>query len=118
MVRARDRRVRLRRVAPAPVRRAAGGALVARDAITPALRALFAEVGRVYAPFLLANADALARQVSVECAIDGRPWVQKPFPYQGKCLQWLREGHAALAPGDRAAVAAVLAGSGCEALFA
>ena len=24
--------------------------------------------------------------------IDGRPWVQQPFPYQGKCLQWLREG--------------------------
>jgi glutathione S-transferase len=92
---------------------------ISRDAITPALRALFGEVGRVYAPFLLANADALARRAErVECTIDGRPWVQKPFPYQGKCLQWLREGHAALAPGDRAAVAAVLAGSGCEALFA
>ena len=58
----------------------------------------FAEVGRVYAPFLLANADALARGAEqVECQIDGRPWVQKPFPYQGKCLQWLREGYAALA---------------------
>ena len=67
------------------------------------LRALLAEVGRVYAPFLLANAAALERGAEqVECAIDGRPWVQRPFPYQGKCLRWLREGYAALAAGDRA----------------
>jgi hypothetical protein len=92
---------------------------IAREEAAPALRDLFAEVGRVYAPFLLANADALARRAElVECTIDGRPWVQKPFPYQGKCLQWLREGYAALAKGDRAAVAAVLAGTGCEAIFA
>jgi glutathione S-transferase len=92
---------------------------ISRDGVTPALRALFAEVGRVYAPFLIANADALARQAArVECEIDGRPWVQKPFPYQGRCLQWLRESHATLASGDRAAVDAVLAGSGCEMLFA
>jgi glutathione S-transferase len=95
------------------------GGWIARDAITPALRALFAEVGRVYAPFLLANADALARRAErVECKIDGAPWVQQPFPYQGKCLQWLREDYAALAGGDRAAVGAVLAGTGCESLFA
>jgi glutathione S-transferase len=95
------------------------GEWISRDAITPALRALFGEVGRVYAPFLLANADALAkRKERVECAIDGEPWVQQPFPYQGKCLQWLREGYAALASGDRAALDGVLAGTGCEALFA
>jgi glutathione S-transferase len=92
---------------------------LSRDAAAPALRPLFAEVGRVYAPFLLANADALARRADrVECQIDGQRWVQKPFAYQGKCLSWLREGHAALASGDRAVVDAVLAGSGCEALFA
>jgi len=90
-----------------------------RATAATALRPLLAEIGRVYAPFLLANADALARRAEqVECTIDGRPWVQKPFPYQGKCLQWLREGHAALASSDRAMVERVLAGSGCEALFA
>ena len=95
------------------------GEWIARDALTPALRALFGEVGRVYAPFLLANADALARGAErVECRIDGRAWVQKPFPYQGKCLAWLREGHAALAAADRAAVDRALTGTGCEALFA
>ncbi len=92
---------------------------VTRDAIPDTLRALLAEVGRVYAPFLLANADALARGAKrVECTIDGRPWVQEPFPYQGKCLQWLREGRAALASDDRRALDAALAGTGCEHLFA
>ncbi len=78
-------------------------AWIARDAATPALRALFGEVGRVYAPFLLANADALARGAdTVECEIDGRPWVQKPFPYQGKCLRGcaraMRRSHPVTAP--------------------
>jgi glutathione S-transferase len=92
---------------------------IAPDAAPDTLRALLAEVGRVYAPFLLANADALARGAErVECEIDGRKWVQQPFPYQGKCLAWLREQHTALAPADRAAVDGLLAGSGCEALFA
>jgi len=89
-----------------------------RDAVPDTLRALLAEVGRVYAPFLLANAEALARGAElVECSIDGQPWVQKPFPYQGKCLGWLREGRAALGAGDRAAVDRLLAGTGCERLF-
>ena len=91
---------------------------ITRDSIPETLRALLGEVGRVYAVFLLANADALARGAAkVECTIDDRPWLQQPFPYQGKCLQWLREGRAALAPDDRRAVDAVLAGTGCESLF-
>ncbi len=90
-----------------------------RDALPESVRALLAEIGRVYAPFLLANGEALAGgHERVECEIDGRPWVQKPFPYQGKCLQWLREGHAALAASDRDFVDGVLAGTGCETLFA
>ena len=94
------------------------GDWLSRDAIPDTLRALLAEVGRVYAPFLLANAAALgAGAEQVECEIDGQKWVQKPFPYQGKCLRWLREQRAALAAPDRAVVDEVLAGTGCEALF-
>jgi glutathione S-transferase len=94
------------------------GDWLARDAVPETLRALLAEAGRVYAPFLLGNAAALeAGNAQVECEIDGRKWVQKPFPYQGKCLGWLREQYAALAGPDRKDVDALLAGSGCEALF-
>ena len=92
---------------------------LARDALPPTLRALLAEIGRVYAPFLLANAEALASGAPrVECTIDGQPWAQTPFPYQAKCLAWLREARAALAAPDREAADALLRGTGCEALFA
>ncbi len=92
---------------------------VARDALPDTLRAILAEVGRVYAPFLLANAAALASGADkVACTIDGATWEQKPFPYQAKCLRWLRESRERLAPADRAWVDGVLAGTGCEALFA
>ena len=92
---------------------------ISRDSVPDTLRALLGEVGRVYAPFLLGNAAALESGAErVECEIDGARWVQKPFPYQGKCLGWLREAHAALSSGDRAWVNGLLDGTGCEALFA
>ena len=82
------------------------------------LRGLLAEVGRVHAPFLLANARALeAGAKQVECEIDGRPWVQNPFPYQGKCLAALRERYGALSSEARGRVDAALAGTGCEVMF-
>ncbi len=88
------------------------------DALPETLRALFAEVGRVYTPFLLGNADALARGAErVECEIDGQRWVQKPFPYQGKCLGWLREHFAGLSANDQERVDAALADTGCEPLL-
>ena len=91
---------------------------LARDRLPETLCALLREVGRVYAPFLLANAAALASGAErVECVIDGRPWQQKPFPYQGKCLNRLREARSSLAADERGALDALLAGTGCEALF-
>ena len=87
--------------------------------LSATLRALLGEVGRVYAPFLIANARALASGAErVECEIDGRPWVQKPFPYQGKCLMWLREQYGELSAENRLAVDGLLDGTGCEALVA
>ena len=95
------------------------GDWIHRDAVAARLRDLLCEVGRVYAPFMRANAAALmSGATEVRLTIDGLPWVQQPFPYQGKCLQWLRERCAALSVGDRAAVDGILAGTGCEVLFA
>jgi glutathione S-transferase len=88
------------------------------DALPESLRGLLDEVGRYHAPFLRANAEALERRAErLETEIAGRPWVQKPFPYQGKCLAWLRESHAKLAPDARATVDGLLEGTGCEVLF-
>ena len=92
---------------------------VTRETLPPTLRALLIEIGRVYAPFLLANAAALTLgSERVECQIDGRPWTQKPFPYQGKCLKWLRDDYAQLNPNDKAFVDQTLSGTGCAAFFA
>jgi glutathione S-transferase len=89
-----------------------------RDAAAAALRPFFTEFGRVYAPFLIANARALASGASeVRCEIDGLPWVQQPFPYQGKCLKWLREARDALTAGDRAFVDSALKSTGAGAIF-
>lgn len=91
----------------------------ARDALPGRLPELLAEIGRTYAPFLLANAAALeAGRDRVECEIDGERWGQAPFAYQGKCLAWLRADYQALAASERAFVDRVLSGTGCEALVA
>jgi glutathione S-transferase len=89
-----------------------------RDAVPETLRALLNEVGTVYAPALLANAKAVeAGADQVETEIDGRPWTQEPFPYQAKCLQWLRQEYVRLDGEDRRFVDGLLEGTGCEALF-
>ncbi len=91
---------------------------MSRDRVAEALNPLLREIGRVYAPFLIANAHALnSKAAEVRAEIDGRPWIQQPFPYQGKCLKWLREGRAALSEGDRRVVDQVLSGTGCESIF-
>jgi glutathione S-transferase len=88
-------------------------------ALPPALKAILTEVGRVYAPLLLANARAVREGAAeVSAQIDGKTWVQQPFAYQTKCLQWLREEYAALDASSRAVTDAALAGTGCEAIFA
>jgi len=91
---------------------------ISRAEVPATLLAFFTEIGRVYVPFLLGNADALTNGLErVECTVAGRPWVQRPFPYQGKCLTALREGYARLSGADRAALDSLLANSGCELLF-
>jgi len=87
-------------------------------ALPESLRGLLGEVGRFHAPFLVANADALERGAErVETEIAGRPWVQKPFPYQKKCLGWLRDSYAKLESEARKTVGGLLEGTGCEVLF-
>jgi glutathione S-transferase len=89
------------------------------SALPASLRTLLAEAGRLYAPVMLANAHALAAgQAEVHAVVDGQPWVQQAFPYQGKCLAWLQRDYDALSAEARARVDRALAGTGCEALFA
>jgi len=87
------------------------------DALPATLKTILGEVGHFYAPLLVANAQAVqAGAEQVETTIDGHPWTQQPFPYQAKCLMWLREEYAALPAKARASVDAALAGTGCAVL--
>ncbi|MBY0519259.1 MAG: glutathione S-transferase N-terminal domain-containing protein [Sphingomonas sp.] len=89
------------------------------DALPPTITALLGEIGQTYAPLLRANANAvMAGADKVVTEIDGRAWEQAPFPYQAKCLKALRDRYAALEGTARATVDRLLAGTGCEALFA
>jgi glutathione S-transferase len=89
----------------------------ARDALPATLTALLAEVGRGYVPVMLANARAVAAGAQkVEATVDGQPWEQNPFPYQAKCLRWLREEFEALSAADRAFTLGILEPAGCAAL--
>lgn len=79
---------------------------------------LLHEIGRVYAPFLVANAHAVVQgQKSFETTIDGKPWAQPVFPYQYKCLEHLRLARSDLTLDARNRLDAVLRGTGCEVLF-
>jgi glutathione S-transferase len=88
-----------------------------RDALS-VLTPLLEEVGRVYTPVLLANAESLqAGRDRVETRVDGQTWVQQPFPYQARCLQWLRQSRARLDADDRRVVDSLLRDTGVDALF-
>ncbi len=90
----------------------------ALDQLPSATVKLLHEIGRTYAPFMVANAQALMSGADeVACEIDGQTYRQAPFGYQGKCLTWIREEYEALSDRDRERVDAVLAGTGCEALL-
>ena len=91
---------------------------ITADAMAASLRALLQEIGNTYVPALLANARAINDGAElVETTIDGQPWTQSPFPYQAKCLQWVRQEYARLDDVAQATVDDALAGTGCEALF-
>ena len=90
---------------------------IRRDELGDVLGDLLTEVGRTYVPALLANAQAMMKgEDQMETTIDGRQWVQPTFPYQGKCLQWIRAMFNELSEADQGFVQALLNGTGCEPL--
>jgi len=82
------------------------------------LRGLLGEIGRVYVPAQLANAEAVRRSEKTwEAKIDGASWTQRTFPYQAKCLRWINQEYRALGDVDQGRVDRLLGGTGCEKLL-
>ena len=91
---------------------------VSADDFPATLRAILEEAGRTYVPVMLANAAAIDQGLEqVTAEVDGSTWTQEPFPYQAKCLQWLRIEYSRLDGEDRERADQILAGTGCEELF-
>ena len=85
------------------------------DQIPLSLIELFKEVGKVYIPCLIANAKAYEKGDDVwETSIDGSIWKQKTFPYQVKCLNWIKDEFNKLSNEDKKSTLDLIAGSGCE----
>lgn len=79
---------------------------------------LLTEIGRVYTPALLANARALeAGDKQMETTIDGKPWQQPAFPYQGRCLGWINDEYQKMDADNKSRVHEILSGTGCEDLL-
>jgi glutathione S-transferase len=92
---------------------------ISMDPVPDTLTAILAEIGRTYPPVMLANAQAVMSGASeVAAEVDGQAWTQQPFPYQAKCLAWLRQSRDALPGQARGQVDAILGPAGLSGLFA
>ena len=90
-----------------------------RETLPSTFLDLLHEIGQTYAPFMVANHQALVTGADeVVCSIQGLEYRQAPFPYQQKCLIWLREAFSELSADDQKSVRQLIDGTGCEVLVA
>ena len=83
------------------------------EALEPTLLPLLRhEVGAIFFPWTLANAQAIAAGAKqFSCTIDGRPFAQEAQKYHAKSLGWLGERYAKVA--DRSRLDPILERAGC-----
>jgi glutathione S-transferase len=82
------------------------------------LQDFLSEIGKTYVPTMLANEEAIIdNKDSWETKVLGKTWMQKSFPYQKKCLQWLRDEFNALSKAEQDDFLNILAGTNCEQIF-
>ena len=95
-----------------------GSGWIRRELVRSHVGELLNEIGRTYAPFLIANAQAIAEgKRELEATIDDKRWIQPAFPYQVKCMQALQLERQKMTKNGQEALNQVLAGTGCEVLF-
>lgn len=85
------------------------------DQLPKSLKAIFNEVGKVYIPCLIENDKAYGNNSDTwEIELDDSVWKQKTFPYQSKCLNWIKDEFNNLSDKDKLDVKEYLSGTGCE----
>ena len=82
------------------------------------VKRIFCEVGKTYVPTMLKNEEAFkSGEEKWSAEILGREWEQRTFPYQVKCLTWVREEFQSLNFDDQQKVLRLLKDTNCEILF-
>ena len=88
------------------------------DLNNQSLKNIFKEIGDVYIPLLMANADAIENnKKTVNVKIQGKIWAQDPFAYQLKCLNWIKEEYYNMDKNSKKIIGSFLVGTGCEILL-
>tara|TARA_Y100000004_G_scaffold172760_1_gene209895 strand:- start:136 stop:1167 length:1032 start_codon:yes stop_codon:yes gene_type:complete len=87
------------------------------DNLSDSIHELFKELSTSYVPTMIENHRAIGnsdKKWSVDLA--GYPWKQKSFPYQAKCLDWIREEFQNLDHANQEKVLNFLTANNCQAL--
>ena len=79
------------------------------------IKKIFCEVGKTYVPTMLKNEEAFnSGEEKWSAEILGREWEQRTFPYQVKCLKWIRDEFRSLVDKDQQKVLDLLKDTDCE----
>ena len=91
---------------------------ISDSSLPPTLKRIFSEIGKTYVPTMLRNENAFNKgQEKWNAKILGSEWEQRTFPYQVKCLQWVREEFESLKPNEQKKALNLLKETGCEELI-
>lgn len=84
------------------------------EQVPAALGELLEMIGKIYLPFLAANAIALKKGWDIlEVSMEGESYRQAPFVYQEKCWRQLRDRFAQLHAGDKSELRPLLERTNC-----
>ena len=87
------------------------------DSLSDSISDLFKELSISYIPTMIENHKAVnkdEKEWSVDLA--GYPWKQRSFPYQAKCLDWIREEFKKLDTENQKKVLNFLTATNCQSL--
>ena len=87
------------------------------DSLSDSIQDLFKELSTSYIPTMIENHKAINEGVK-EWSVDlaGYPWKQKSFPYQAKCLDWIRQEFKDLDNENQEKVLSFLTATNCQSL--
>ena len=90
---------------------------ISLDSLSDSIHDLFKELSISYVPTMIENHKAI-REGKKEWSVDlaGYPWKQKSFPYQAKCLDWIRDEFRDLDNENQEKVLSFLTTTNCQSL--